>query len=69
MERFIKAFFLVPSKEEALVQPTASAMEEEKKEGEVVPPEVKPEVHTSSLLLRAVIQILTSSATYAAQGG
>ncbi|ELR12555.1 paired amphipathic helix protein sin3, putative [Acanthamoeba castellanii str. Neff] len=43
MERFIKAFFLVPSKEEALVQPTASAMEEEKKEGEVVPPEVKPE--------------------------
>jgi paired amphipathic helix protein Sin3a len=44
MERFIKAFFLVPPKEEvALVQPTASAMEEEKKEGEVVPPEVKPE--------------------------
>jgi hypothetical protein len=55
MERFIKAFFLVPSKEEeALVQPATSAMEEEKKEGEVVPTEVKPEVLTPSLLLRAL---------------
>jgi hypothetical protein len=50
MERFIKAFFLVPSKEEeSLVQPT-SAMEEDKKEGDIVASsEIKPEVLAPTL--------------------